>query len=153
MTDVCGHLDQIHDVTPSGAGCVECLAAGRHDWVHLRVCQECGHVGCCDNSPGKHATAHFKTVGHPIIRSYEPGEDWYYCYIDDLHVRARGRAAGAVAPVGKVRRHRSTASARFCVHRAIRGAEAWWRACGARVLAPTSSELRRIDTGYARMPG
>jgi hypothetical protein len=84
MIDVCRHLDQILDVTPSGAGCVECVAAGRHDWVHLRVCQECGHVGCCDNSPGKHATAHFKTIGHPIIRSYEPGEDWYYCYLDDL---------------------------------------------------------------------
>ncbi len=84
MNDVCQHLDQIRDVVPSGTGCVECIAEGRSDWVHLRVCQECGHVGCCDNSPGKHATAHYRTVGDPIIRSYEPGEDWYYCYPDDL---------------------------------------------------------------------
>ena len=84
MTDKCRHLDQIKDVTPSGTGCVECLAAGRRDWVHLRVCQKCGHVGCCDNSPGRHSTAHNRTAGHPIIRSFEPGEDWYYCYADDL---------------------------------------------------------------------
>ena len=83
MSDGCQHLDQIHDVTPTGTGCVECMAAGRHDWVHLRVCQECGHVGCCDYSPGKHPTAHFKTAGDPIIRSYEPGEDWYYDYRSD----------------------------------------------------------------------
>jgi hypothetical protein len=80
----CGHLDAIGDVAPSGTGCVECLAAGREDWVHLRVCQGCGHVGCCDYSPGKHATAHYNTVTHPIIRSFEPGEDWYYCYPDNL---------------------------------------------------------------------
>ena len=85
MSKTCQHLDTILDkVVPSGTGCVECMAAGRHDWVHLRVCQECGHVGCCDNSPGKHATGHFKKIDHPIIRSYEPGEDWYYCYRDDL---------------------------------------------------------------------
>ena len=85
MSDACRHLDTIlDDVVPSGTGCVECLATGRHDWVHLRVCQECGHVGCCDNSPGKHATAHFKKISHPLIRSYEPGEDWYYCYPDNL---------------------------------------------------------------------
>ncbi len=84
MADECHHLDQIKDVTPSGAGCSVCLAAGRHDWMHLRVCQECGHVGCCDSSPGKHAPAHHLAVGHPVIRSFEPGEDWYYCYPDDL---------------------------------------------------------------------
>ena len=80
----CTHLDQIEDVEPSGPGCVECTAAGRHDWVHLRVCQECGHVGCCDQSPGKHATKHFRSGGHPIVRSYEPGEEWYFCYPDQL---------------------------------------------------------------------
>jgi hypothetical protein len=84
MSAVCEHLDEIRDVSPSGTGCVECLAAGRSDWVHLRVCQLCGHVGCCDNSPGKHATAHNHATGHPIIRSFEPGEGWYYCYTDDL---------------------------------------------------------------------
>ena len=63
--DTCTHLDQIRDVTPSSWGCEDCLAAGRRDWVHLRVCQICGHVGCCDNSPGRHATAHFKGTTHP----------------------------------------------------------------------------------------
>jgi uncharacterized UBP type Zn finger protein len=63
--------------------CGDCAAAGRHDWVHLRLCQACGHVGCCDNSPGRHATAHFSASQHPIIRSYEPGEDWWWCYVDD----------------------------------------------------------------------
>jgi uncharacterized UBP type Zn finger protein len=84
MADMCAHLDDIKDVTPSGNGCVDCLALGRRDWVHLRVCQTCGHVGCCDQSPLRHATAHYRQVGHPIIRSFEPGEDWYYCYVDDL---------------------------------------------------------------------
>jgi len=80
----CSHLDQIQDVTPSSSGCEDCLRAGRRDWVHLRVCQERGHVGCCDSSPGRHTTAHFQTSDHPIVRSYEPGEDWYFCYPDDL---------------------------------------------------------------------
>jgi uncharacterized UBP type Zn finger protein len=53
------------------------------DWVHLRLCLTCGHVGCCDESPNRHATAHFHAEGHPVIRSYEPGEDWAYCYLDD----------------------------------------------------------------------
>ena len=93
MSAACGHLDQILDVKPSGPGCVECVAAGRHDWVHLRVCQECGHVGCCDNSPGKHATKHNRGTAHPVIRSYEPGEDWYYCYADDLMFEIEGDEA------------------------------------------------------------
>jgi hypothetical protein len=87
---VCGHLDQIVDVTPSSAGCEDCLSAGQRDWVHLRVCQECGHVGCCDQSPGRHATGHFRTVTHPIIRSYEPGEDWYWCYVDEVAFELQG---------------------------------------------------------------
>jgi len=76
MAPSCTHLDQVVAVTPSSTGCEDCLASGRHDWVHLRV--------CCDNSPGRHATAHYRTGGHPIIRSYEPGEDWYFCYPDDV---------------------------------------------------------------------
>ena len=80
----CLHLDLIAPVLPSSAGCEDCLRLGRQDWVHLRVCQTCGHVGCCDSSPGRHATAHFHLVEHPIIRSYEPGEDWYYCYLDGI---------------------------------------------------------------------
>jgi hypothetical protein len=84
MASQCAHLDQIVAVTPASTGCEDCLSMGRHDWVHLRVCQICGHVGCCDNSPGRHATAHFRTGGHPVIRSYEPGEEWFYCYPDDF---------------------------------------------------------------------
>ena len=84
MADACTHLDRISDVAPSGTGCADCLAAGRHDWVHLRVCQSCGRVGCCDSSPARHASAHARASGDPIIRSFEPGEDWYYCYPDDL---------------------------------------------------------------------
>jgi uncharacterized UBP type Zn finger protein len=81
---VCTHIDQIEDPNPSSTGCEDCIAAGRRDWVHLRVCQTCGHVGCCDSSPARHATAHFRAVSHPVVRSYEPGEDWYWCYVDDL---------------------------------------------------------------------
>ncbi len=86
MTDtLCSHLESITDPEPDSWGCVDCLEAGRRDWMHLRVCQSCGHVGCCDNSPGRHATAHFHAVtSHPIIRSYEPGEDWYWCYADEV---------------------------------------------------------------------
>jgi hypothetical protein len=62
---------------PSGAGCVECDAAGGW-WVHLRRCAQCGHVGCCDTSPAQHATAHFKASGHPYIQSFEPGEAWFW---------------------------------------------------------------------------
>jgi hypothetical protein len=79
----CTHVDSIRDLAPSGDGCVECLAQGGH-WVHLRMCQTCGHVGCCDNSPGRHATGHFTTTGHELIRSFEPGEDWYWCYVDEV---------------------------------------------------------------------
>jgi hypothetical protein len=67
------------NVPPSGTGCVECLEAGGW-WLHLRRCAECGHVGCCDNSPQQHATAHATSSGHPVIRSFEPGEDWFWDY-------------------------------------------------------------------------
>jgi hypothetical protein len=66
-------------VPPSGPGCVECLEAGGW-WLHLRRCAQCGHIGCCDTSPSQHATAHFKATGHPIIRSFEPGEDWFWSF-------------------------------------------------------------------------
>ncbi|MGH3343411.1 MAG: UBP-type zinc finger domain-containing protein [Carbonactinosporaceae bacterium] len=84
MTQDCAHLDQIRDVTPSSFGCEDCLRAGQHNWVHLRVCQSCGHVGCCDSSPNTHATAHARATPHPLVRSYEPGESWYYCYADGV---------------------------------------------------------------------
>jgi hypothetical protein len=64
---------------PSGPGCVEC-EAGAGWWVHLRRCTQCGHVGCCDSSPAQHATAHFRQTGHPVVQSYEPGEDWFWSY-------------------------------------------------------------------------
>lgn len=84
ITNLCTHLDQATDVLPSDLGCEDCLRAGKHNWVHLRMCRVCGHVGCCDFSPGKHATNHYKTTGHPLISSYEPGEAWWWCYEDEL---------------------------------------------------------------------
>jgi hypothetical protein len=83
MTTTCDHLDEVGDVSPSSTGCEDCLRMGGR-WVHLRMCMVCGHVGCCDQSPNRHATAHFHDVGHPLIQSYEPREDWWYCYVDDL---------------------------------------------------------------------
>jgi hypothetical protein len=86
MADVasCSHLDTARDVTPSADGCEDCLRIGG-TWVHLRVCQTCGHTGCCDNSPNRHATAHFRAHGdHPLVRSFEPRENWWWCYIDEL---------------------------------------------------------------------
>jgi hypothetical protein len=65
---------------PSGAGCVECLASPKGWWFHLRRCAECGHIGCCDSSPSEHASKHAAATGHPIIASFEPGEDWFYDY-------------------------------------------------------------------------
>ena len=69
------------DVPPSGTGCADCNAADPAGWwVHLRRCATCGHVGCCDSSPAQHATAHARTSGHPVVRSFEPGEDWFFDY-------------------------------------------------------------------------
>ena len=79
----CTHRDQIADVAPNTEGCEECLKSGER-WVHLRMCLKCGHVGCCDSSPNKHATAHFRATGHPIVRSLEPGERWRWCYVDKV---------------------------------------------------------------------
>jgi uncharacterized UBP type Zn finger protein len=81
----CTHLEQIKDVEPSANGCEECLQTG-DTWVHLRECLICGHVGCCDSSENKHATKHFLAVGHPIVRSFEPGENWRWCYVDEVLV-------------------------------------------------------------------
>jgi hypothetical protein len=90
---VCHHLDAMHPVLPSSWGCEDCLAAGRRDWVHLRMCQSCGHVGCCDSSPGRHASKHFALTGHPIVRSFEPGEDWFWCYVDRVAFELDGAPA------------------------------------------------------------
>lgn len=81
----CTHLDHVHltQLPVAVDGCVECLATGGR-WLHLRICLECGHVGCCDDSPNRHATAHARRTGHPIIRSLEPEENWSWCYVDQL---------------------------------------------------------------------
>ena len=86
MPQPCAHLPIDLDPPPPAtpAGCTTCLEQGRHDWVHLRECQACGHVGCCDSSPGRHATAHAGAEDHPLVRSMEPGEEWWYCYAEDI---------------------------------------------------------------------
>ncbi|CAN5885308.1 hypothetical protein BH20GEM1_BH20GEM1_22090 [soil metagenome] len=81
----CKHLGQIHDVEPRTKGCEECLKTGGR-WVHLRMCRSCGKVGCCDSSPNRQATAHFREAGHAIARSMEPGESWSWCYADEVVV-------------------------------------------------------------------
>lgn len=82
---VCAHLGQIKKVYPSAAGCEECLQTG-DSWVHLRICLTCGHIGCCDDSKNKHATAHFHATNHPLIKSMERGEDWAWCYQDEAYL-------------------------------------------------------------------
>ncbi len=81
----CTHLDTISvtQLPASVEGCEECLREGGR-WLHLRICLECGHVGCCDDSPNRHATAHYHASGHPLIRSLEPGEEWSWCYEDEV---------------------------------------------------------------------
>jgi uncharacterized UBP type Zn finger protein len=82
---LCRHREHIRisQLPDAVAGCEECLAAGQ-SWLHLRICLECGHVGCCDDSPHQHANAHANATGHPIIRSLEPGEEWGWCYADRI---------------------------------------------------------------------
>ena len=79
----CGHISTIQDVVPSADGCEDCLNIG-DEWVHLRLCLTCGHVGCCDDSKNKHATRHHHETGHPMIASYEEDEYWLWCYDDNL---------------------------------------------------------------------
>ena len=85
----CNHVPAAPATRSSFDGCPECLAMG-DTWVHLRLCLHCGHVGCCDSSKNKHATKHFHQSSHPVMRSVEPGEDWIWCYVDEM-------IAGAVA--------------------------------------------------------
>jgi hypothetical protein len=84
----CSHLDQVAVLEPPGeiAGCEECLKTGDR-WVHLRMCQTCGTIGCCDSSPNRHASRHAREAVHPVARSVEPGEDWSWCYVDELMFR------------------------------------------------------------------
>jgi uncharacterized UBP type Zn finger protein len=87
----CTHLDHVKvtELPESVDGCEECLAAG-DKWMHLRICLECGHVGCCDSSPNRHASAHAQETGHPIMRSIQPGEDWAWCYEDEVGLVLQG---------------------------------------------------------------
>lgn len=89
MASQCTHLKQIRVTKTDKHVCEECVKTG-DSWVHLRMCLECGHVGCCDSSKNRHATKHFHATRHPLIRSIEPGERWIWCYVDEL-------AAGEVA--------------------------------------------------------
>jgi hypothetical protein len=82
---LCEHEAGLKPVKPHTTGCEECLRAGTQ-WVHLRLCLSCGHVGCCDSSPGHHATKHARHAGHPVIASFEPGERWAWCYVDQAEV-------------------------------------------------------------------
>ena len=87
----CEHLDQVEIVEPPEeiAGCEECLKTGDR-WVHLRMCQTCGKIGCCDSSPNRHASRHAEEASHPILRSVEPGEEWSWCVIDEFAFVIRG---------------------------------------------------------------
>ena len=100
----CTHLDhiQITQLPDAVDGCEECLAAGT-PWLHLRICLECGHVGCCDSSPGRHSSAHAEASGHPIIRSLQPGEDWSWCFVDEVGMiipEVRGETTIPPSPLG-----------------------------------------------------
>lgn len=85
MAAQCKHLAQIKFKSTDKHVCEECIKTG-DSWVHLRLCMSCGHVGCCDSSVNKHATKHFRKIGHPLIRSIEPGESWVWCYVDEAEV-------------------------------------------------------------------
>ena len=83
MATECTHLDQIRITHTDKHVCEDCINTGDR-WVHLRLCLSCGHVGCCDSSPNRHATRHFQQTEHPLIRSAEPGESWVWCYVDEM---------------------------------------------------------------------
>ena len=83
MPESCKHLNQIKFTETNKRVCEECVKMG-DSWVHLRLCLNCGHVGCCDSSKNKHATKHFRASKHPLVRSIEPGESWVWCYVDEV---------------------------------------------------------------------
>lgn len=100
----CTHLDQVQitQLPESVEGCEDCLAAGDL-WLHLRICLECGKVGCCDDSPNRHASGHAVSSGHPLIRSLEPGETWSWCYLDELALvipNVQGETSIPPSPLG-----------------------------------------------------
>ena len=83
MASQCTHLDHVHITQTDKDYCEDCIKTG-DTWVHLRLCTDCGHVGCCDSSKNKHATKHFHQTKHPVVRSIEPGETWTWCYVDEM---------------------------------------------------------------------
>lgn len=85
MSNDCPHVSSVVTVTPLSRGCGECLAAGTR-WFHLRLCRVCGHVGCCDQSPGRHASGHFRATHHAVIEGYDPPEGWGWCFVDNMMV-------------------------------------------------------------------
>jgi len=107
----CAHASGVQSVTARASGCEECLAVGA-EWNELRVCLTCGHVGCCEDSAHAHALRHFKATGHPLIASFERGEDWGWCYVDrryfDLSAKLRPRRRSALAgALGRILGRRS----------------------------------------------
>jgi Zn-finger in ubiquitin-hydrolases and other protein len=98
MSQTCEHSGGVRTVTPSALGCEECLNLGMR-WLHLRICRTCGHVGCCDQSPGRHATAHFNATRHPIIEGYDPPEGWGWCYLDEVFLDLPGRRTPHNGPI------------------------------------------------------
>ena len=146
MAKTCTHLDMIRDVSPTAPGCEECLRTGGQ-WVHLRMCRTCGHVGCCDSSPGKHARKHAHRAGHPIVRSIEPGETWSWCFVDEVmfEEQAGYAAAGRIPrrPSGYVRR-----SARLVIADSLsrQTRRAWFTS------APAPVEADRLGIGCGRHP-
>ena len=112
MAKKCKHLDQIKITTTDTHVCEECVKLG-DTWVHLRMCMICGNVGCCDSSKNKHATKHFHHIGHPVMRSIEPGEDWIWCYVDEM-------IAGEVCRINT--RSSRFAPARFSARKQLRAA-------------------------------
>ena len=86
VSDDCSHLDMLREVTPSAMGCEDCMKSSGV-WVHLRICLTCGHVGCCDESPNQHATKHYHASHHPLVQSFEPGQEWVWCYEDQILVK------------------------------------------------------------------
>jgi uncharacterized UBP type Zn finger protein len=85
VQQICDHLRTADDAPPRTQGCEECLKMG-DTWVHLRRCVSCGHIGCCDSSKNRHATKHFRGTEHPVVQSFQPGEAWRWCFVDEIGV-------------------------------------------------------------------
>ena len=94
----CFHADEVREVTPSARGCEECVKM-HSPWVHLRLCRTCGHVGCCDDSPNRHATKHFHATGHPVIEAYDPPEGLGWCYIHKIWLDLSDRMTPPLVPI------------------------------------------------------